>query len=69
MNPDDADLLFLVGMMLYADGEQERAYKFLGKAAQLGGPEATRLLAPLLGIQAPPEAVPAVPDKPAGVDT
>jgi tetratricopeptide (TPR) repeat protein len=69
--PDDADLLFLVGMMLYVDGEHERAYKFLGKAAQLGGPEATRLLTPLLGIEAPPEAVPAAPDKPvpAGKDT
>jgi len=70
-SPDDADLLFLVGMMLYADGEYERAYRFLGRAAQLGGPEAARLLAPLLEAAAPAEVVPPAPDRPgpAGTDT
>jgi Tfp pilus assembly protein PilF len=68
-NPDDADLLFLVGMMLHADGEPERARRFLGKAAELGGPEAARLLSPLLETEAPAEAVPAVQDNAAGIDT
>lgn len=68
-NPDNADLLFLVGMMLYANGEPERAQKFLTKAAQIGGPEAARLINPLLGNAAPAENVPAQPDNAPGVDT
>ncbi|MHB8973323.1 MAG: tetratricopeptide repeat protein [Pirellulaceae bacterium] len=61
--PGDADLLFLVGISLYTDGEVERARRFLAKATEFGGEEAARLLAPLLGTAAPPEVVPAVPDK------
>ena len=43
----DGDMLFLVGMFLYCDGEPERAQKFLRKAADLAGPAVT-FLAPLL---------------------
>jgi tetratricopeptide (TPR) repeat protein len=68
-NPADADLLFLVGMSLYTDGEVDRARRFFAKAAELGGEEAARLLAPLLGTEVPPEVVPAVPDKDAARDT
>jgi tetratricopeptide (TPR) repeat protein len=62
-NPGDGDLLFLVGMSLYADGEVDRASRFFAKAAELGGAEAVRLLTPVLGKAAPPEVVPAAPDK------
>ena len=37
----DGDLLFLVGMFLYCDGEMGRARKFLQRAADLAGPEVT----------------------------
>ena len=60
-NPSDGDLLFLVGMSLYADGEVDRASRFFAKAAELGGAEAVRLLTPVLGKAAPPEVVPAAP--------
>ena len=68
-NPVDADLLFLVGMSLYSDGEVERARRFFAKATELGGEEAARLLTPLLGTEASPEVVPAVPDKDPARDT
>ncbi len=48
------DLLFLVGMFLYCDGQVERAQRFLQKSADVGGTGAT-FIAPLL------EAVP-LPD-------
>ncbi len=67
--PENGDLLFLVGMMLYADGEPERARKFFRRAVQLGGPEAARWLAPLLTTDAPAEAVPALADQAAGLET
>ncbi|MHB0955878.1 MAG: hypothetical protein ACYC0X_05795 [Pirellulaceae bacterium] len=68
-NPTDADLLFLVGLSLYADGEIDRAHRFLTKAADLGGEEAARLLAPLLGKAPPPEAVPAGREEERALDT
>ncbi len=52
-NPRDGDLLFLIGAFLYADGEGDRAVRFLQKAFDLAKPEATFLM-PLL---APPDAV------------
>ena len=36
-NPHDANLLFVLGMELYFDGQQERAAPFFTRAAQLGG--------------------------------
>ncbi|MEX2115133.1 MAG: hypothetical protein WD845_18210 [Pirellulales bacterium] len=36
-NPLDADLLMLLGMMLYFDGQAERSGTFFSSAAQLGG--------------------------------
>ena len=68
-NPVDADLLFLVGMSLYSDGEVERARRFFAKATELGGEEAARLLTPLLGSEVPPKVVPAVPEKDPARDT
>lgn len=60
-SPADGDLLFLVGITLQTNGEAERALRFFLKAAELGGEEAARLLAPLTGAKVPAEAVPAAP--------
>ncbi len=46
-NPGDGDLYFLVGAFLMANGEGERAQRFLQKAADLAPPGST-LLDPLL---------------------
>jgi hypothetical protein len=66
-NPADGDLLLLVGVTLQTDGEPDRALKFFLKAAELGGEEAARLLAPLTGAKPPAEWAPAAaeagPDK------
>lgn len=57
--PADGDLLLLVGVTLQTDGESARAQRFLLKAAELGGDEMARLLAPLTGAEPPAEKVPA----------
>jgi tetratricopeptide (TPR) repeat protein len=56
--PDDGDLLFLVGALLHANGEMDRAVRFFEKAAELGGAPAARLLAPLLPADAKAAAAP-----------
>lgn len=56
--PEDADLVFLVGMMLWADGDRERARGFLQKAHDMVGPAAD-FLNPLLNR---PGDKPALPD-------
>ncbi|NLY02517.1 MAG: tetratricopeptide repeat protein [Rhodopirellula sp.] len=43
--PDDADLLFLLGVMLHCDGEAARATPFFQRAAELAGGEIDHLQA------------------------
>ena len=54
-NPRDGDLLFLIGAFLYADGEGDRAVRFLQKAYELADPEGG-FLTPLLVPAAPADA-------------
>ncbi len=56
--PDDGDLLFLVGALLHANDEAERAVEFFVRAAELGGAPAARLLAPLLPAEAKADPAP-----------
>jgi hypothetical protein len=51
-NPLDADLLLVLGMELFLDGQLERARVFLSRSAQLGGNE-DQLLDALLGKPKP----------------
>ncbi len=50
---DDADLLFLLGVFLHADGQQSRGRKFFEKASQLAGPNAEHVR-PFLTTNSPP---------------
>jgi hypothetical protein len=54
-NPFDADLLLVLGMMLFFDGQQDRALVFFGRAAQLGANE-DHLLDDFLGKPKPADA-------------
>lgn len=67
-HPADGDLFFLVGVTLQTDGEAARAQRFFLKAAELGGDEAARLLAPLTGIAPPAEKAPGAADAKAEKD-
>ncbi len=58
-NPDNGDLLFLIGAFLYANGEGDKAAKYLQRAFELAEPDAT-FLAPLLA--------PVPPAKPAATE-
>ena len=51
-NPFDADLLLVLGMMLFFDGQADRAAVFFARAAQLGANE-DHLLDDFLGIPKP----------------
>lgn len=42
-NPDDVDLLFLLGIMLHSDGQSERAEPFFQRARELAGLEVAHL--------------------------
>lgn len=67
-NPQDSNLLFLLGMQLYFDGQTDRSQLFFQRAAQLGGNE-DRLLdyfLPPAGALAPAAAPVAAPPR-AGV--
>lgn len=64
-DPENADLLMIVGLFLHDNGQPDRAKKFIAKARQLAGPGADFLL-PL--INAPVEEPPAE-EVLAGVDT
>jgi len=57
-DPKNADLLFVLGVNLYMDGEQERALTFLQRSYDLLSPEERGHLSPFLGEG----------DKPVGVD-
>jgi tetratricopeptide (TPR) repeat protein len=54
-NPFDADLLLVLGMQLFFDGQPDRAKVFFARSDQLGGNE-DRLLDDLLGKPKPPGA-------------
>ena len=66
--PDNADLVFLVGMVLHADGDELRAQRFFQRALDLAGPDA-RFLAPLLGPTPAPGAIPAKDDAAREIET
>jgi hypothetical protein len=51
-NPFDSDLLLILGMQLFFDGQPDRSRVFLARSAQLGGNE-NRLLDNLLGKPKP----------------
>ncbi len=57
-NSFDADLLMLLGMQLFFDGQRDRAENFFARAAQLGGNE-DQLLNGLLPQPGPGDAPPA----------
>lgn len=42
-SPNNADLVYLVGVALHCDGERERAAPFFAKAADLAGPDASHI--------------------------
>ncbi len=42
-DPGNGELLFVLGVFLYLDGQQDRAKPFLQRAAQLGGVEMARI--------------------------
>jgi hypothetical protein len=58
-SPDDADLLFVLGVFLHFDGQADRARKFFERSAALSTPHAD-YVRPFLGTAAAPAA--ALPD-------
>ena len=54
-NPFDADLLLVLGMQLFFDGQADRAAVFFSRAAQLGADE-DHLLDDFLGKPKPADA-------------
>lgn len=59
-DPEDGDLMFLIGAFLSANGEEDKGAKFLHRARELAGPDATYLDALLTPL--PPPAIDAVDD-------
>jgi len=51
-NPNDADLLFLLGVHLYCDGQKERAAPFFERAKELSGSHAEHLRPFMAKLQA-----------------